>query len=75
MASTWFSLLVKLTGIAPSVAFNLAIPSLFAMTVSGAFGVGLHALGPLPSPRRQAGIVDRRAAGRPHRGGLRGGDG
>ena len=33
------SLLIKLTGIEPSVAFNLAIPALFAMTVTGAFGV------------------------------------
>ena len=34
------SLLIKLTGIAPAVAFNLAVPTLFAMTVCGAFGVG-----------------------------------
>ncbi len=33
------STLVKATGIAPSVAFNLIIPTLFALTVGGAFSV------------------------------------
>lgn len=33
------STLVKATGIAPSVAFNLIIPTLFAMTVAGAWSV------------------------------------
>jgi len=37
--------LVKLTGIIPAVAFNLAIPTLFALTVSNAFSVGLNLAG------------------------------
>ena len=35
--------LIKLTGILPTTAFNLAVPLLFAMTVAGAFSVG-HSL-------------------------------
>jgi YYY domain-containing protein len=31
--------LIKLTGITPSIAFNLAIPTLFALTFAGAFSV------------------------------------
>ncbi len=34
-----FAALIKLTGIVPTTAFNLAIPTLFALTLSGAFGV------------------------------------
>ncbi|MBC7249384.1 MAG: glycosyltransferase family 39 protein [Anaerolineae bacterium] len=34
------SLVVRLTGILPTVAFNLAVPMLFALTVGNAFGVG-----------------------------------
>jgi len=35
------SVLVKLTGIKPTVAFNLAIPTLFALTFTGAFSLGV----------------------------------
>lgn len=34
------SILVKLTGVSPTVAFNLAIPTLFALTFTGAFSLG-----------------------------------
>ncbi len=34
-----FATLIKLTGIAPTTAFNLAIPLLFGVTVTGAFSV------------------------------------
>lgn len=37
--------LVKLSGILPSVAFNLAVPTLFALTILGAFGVTYNLLG------------------------------
>lgn len=43
--------LIKLTGIYAEVAFNLAIPMLFAMTVSHAFGVAYSAIRrPLKAP-------------------------
>ncbi len=45
------ALLIKLTGITPSVAFNLAIPTLFALTVSGAFGL-VYSLAPVSHVRR-----------------------
>jgi YYY domain-containing protein len=35
-------ILIKLTGVAPEVAFNLAIPTLFALTAVGAFGVAYN---------------------------------
>jgi len=40
---------IKLTGIYAEVAFNLAIPTLFALTVVNAFAVAYSALQPLPA--------------------------
>ena len=44
--------LIKLTGIYAEVAFNLAIPMLFALTVVNAFAVVYSVSGKLPSRRR-----------------------
>jgi len=40
------SLVVKLTGVAAEVAFNLAVPSLFALTAVGVFAVGYSLAAP-----------------------------
>lgn len=50
--------LIKLTGIYAEVAFNLAIPTLFALTVVGAYGIAYSALAPddPERPERAAGI-------------------
>ncbi|MCS6801350.1 MAG: DUF2298 domain-containing protein [Chloroflexota bacterium] len=49
----------RLTGIAPEVAYNLAIATLFAMTVTGAASLGsnLAALGGWPRGRRPAALL------------------
>ena len=47
------SILIKLTGIIPSVAFNLAVPTLFALTVSNAFCVGYNLSSSSYTPRRR----------------------
>jgi YYY domain-containing protein len=46
------AMLIKLTGIIPSVAFNLAVPLLFALTVVNAFSVGYNL-----TRRRLAGLL------------------
>lgn len=56
--------LVHLTGVAPTVAYNLAIPTVFALTALGAFGVAYNLLArprrapnPARPPRREAGPI------------------
>ncbi|MBN1399515.1 MAG: hypothetical protein JXA74_01685, partial [Anaerolineae bacterium] len=51
------STLVKLTGIRPEVAFNLAVPTFFALTVVHAFGLAYH----LSGGRRAVGSPPSRA--------------
>ena len=52
-------LVIKLTGIAAEVAFNLAVPGLFALTALGLFSVGSS----LATVRRRGGAEERRSAG------------
>ena len=47
--------LIKLTGILPSVAFNLAVPMLFALTVLGVFGVAYNLMGASGNEDRASG--------------------
>ncbi|MCR4405353.1 MAG: DUF2298 domain-containing protein [Anaerolineae bacterium] len=49
------SLVVRLTGILPTVAFNLAVPMLFALTVGNAFGVGYSVAGGLRGNSKELG--------------------
>jgi len=46
------AILIKVTGILPEVAFNLAVPSLFALTVANAFSLGYNL-----TRRRLAGLL------------------
>jgi YYY domain-containing protein len=46
------AVLIKLTGIVPTVAFNLAVPSLFALTAANAFSLGFNL-----TRRRLAGLM------------------
>src|SRR5260370_8739582 len=45
-----FGAFIKLVGIAPAPAFNLAIPTLFALTFTGPFSL-VYSLSPPPSSR------------------------
>jgi len=40
--------LIHLTGIVPTIAYNLAVPTLFALTALGAWGVGYNLVAPKP---------------------------
>jgi YYY domain-containing protein len=55
--------LIKLTGIYAEVAFNLAIPMLFALTVAGAYGVAYSAITPIDPARPERVSCMRRGLG------------
>ncbi len=55
--------LVKLTGIYAEVAFNLAIPMLFALTVTGAYGLAYSAVAPADRERPERAWGIRRGLG------------
>jgi uncharacterized membrane protein len=62
------AMLTKVTGVASSVAFNLGLALLFALTAAGALGVGVNLIAlatpiPNPSPVRVAKRSERRASG------------
>jgi YYY domain-containing protein len=53
---------IKLTGIAPEMAFNLAVPTFFALTALGAFSIARNLAGGLLAREHQAGGRNRAAA-------------
>lgn len=60
-------MMVKITGILPEVAYNLAVPMLFAMCLAGAWSLAYNLIASLrrdinTDPNFQAPIVDRAAA-------------
>ncbi len=55
--------LVKLTGIVPQISYNLAVPLLFALTLTGAFSVGFNLVESLRRRRPHLGVGSAVAAG------------
>ena len=55
--------LIKLTGIYAEVAFNLAIPTLFALTAVGAYGIAYSAIAPADPEHPDAACGIRRGLG------------
>ena len=55
------AMLIKLTGLAPEVSFNLAVPTFFALTVSHAFTLGYHLAGRATSRKLKSAAYVARA--------------
>jgi YYY domain-containing protein len=56
--------LVHLTGIVPTIAYNLAVPTLFALTALGAWGVGYNLVSPKARDDRRPTTDDQQPKGR-----------